>query len=85
MTIALIFAPFIIEVYGWRANWFLTAATATLFLLIFSSWILPRLTPIPRSNIGSLENIKVVMISPGPWLLSIIFMNYTFHCVTIMV
>ena len=35
MTIAIIFAPLMIEVYGWRANWFLTAAIATLFLLIF--------------------------------------------------
>ena len=85
MTIALIFSPLLIEVYGWRANWFLTAAIATLFLLIFSSWILPRLTPIPRSNRGSLENIKVVTISPGPWLLAIIFMNYTFQWVTMMV
>jgi len=85
MTIALIFSPLLIETYGWRANWFLTAATAGLFLLIFSFWVLPRLNPIPRSNKGSIENIKVVTTSPAPWLLAIVFMNYTFQWVTMMV
>ena len=85
MTIALIFSPLLIESYSWRANWFLTAATAGLFLLIFSFWVLPRLNPIPRSNKGSIENIKVVTTSPAPWLLAIVFMNYTFQWVTMMV
>ena len=33
------------------------------FILLIFSMDTSRLTPIPRSNIGSLENIKVVTIS----------------------
>lgn len=85
MTLAVVFAPMLIQPFGWRSLWIVTAGISIIFLVIFFKFIRPTLEPEKRKNETRWEHIKFTVTRIGPWLLTIAFMTYTFQWMAVMV
>ena len=85
MAIAMVAAPEIIQQFGWRTLWLITGII-TIFFLIFAGYAFKGIDA--RTTINKEPywfNIKKTTTRPGPWLISICFMTYTFQWMAIMV
>ncbi len=85
MAIAMVTAPFILEPFGWRPLWQITAALSMLglFAMFIVVWRTPRVTP--TVTVPYIKNIRLTITQPGPWILAICFATYTFQWVAVMV
>ena len=85
MTIAIISAPYTLDLIGWRGLWILTA-TLSCVLLVCILLFFPKSERVKNKRQTSYwSNIKKTTTVTGPWLLSICFMTYTFQWMTVMV
>ena len=85
MTIAVVLAPMLMEAFGWRSLWIVTAGISIIFLMIFFKFMMPILENTTQKKETRWEHIKITVTSIGPWLLTICFMTYTFQWMTVMV
>ncbi|MEE3000017.1 MAG: MFS transporter [Pseudomonadota bacterium] len=85
MAIAMVAAPPVIHQYGWRYLWWITGMITILFM-VFSLIAFRKVDAKTLKNKNPFwSNIKKTTSSPGPWLISICFMTYTFQWYAIMV
>jgi len=85
MAIAMVAAPTIIQQFSWRTLWLITGFI-TIFFLIFASYTFKGIDAKTSINKETYWlNIKKTISRPGPWLISICFMTYTFQWMAIMV
>jgi len=85
MAIAMVAAPAVIEPLGWRSLWWITAAFTIFFLMLAAVGFRGIDAATPKNNTPYWANIKKTVATPGPWLISICFMTYTFQWMAIMV
>jgi predicted MFS family arabinose efflux permease len=85
IAIAMIAAPAIIEPIGWRGLWWVTAGF-TIFFMIFAAISFKGIdAQTQRNKAPYWANIKKTVSTPGPWVIAICFMTYTFQWMAIMV
>jgi predicted MFS family arabinose efflux permease len=85
IAIAMIAAPSVIEPIGWRGLWWVTAGF-TIFFMIFAAISFKGIdTQTPLNKAPYWANIKKTVTTPGPWVIAICFMTYTFQWMAIMV
>ena len=85
MAIAMVAAPVIIEPIGWRGLWGVTAGFTVFFMILAAISFKGIDSETPQNRKPYWVNIKKTVSIPGPWLISICFMTYTFQWMTIMV
>ncbi|MFL2782945.1 MAG: CynX/NimT family MFS transporter [Rhodospirillales bacterium] len=85
MTVAILSAPYTIDLISWRGLWISTAALSCV-LIICILLFFPKSEREKNKRIESYwTNIKKTTVVQGPWLLAICFMTYTFQWMTVMV
>ncbi|MBT5939179.1 MAG: MFS transporter [Rhodospirillaceae bacterium] len=85
MAIAMVAAPAVIEPIGWRGLWWVTAGFTIFFLIIGIISYRGIDAKTPKNKQPYWANIKKTISRPGPWLLAICFLTYTFQWMAIMV
>ena len=85
MAITMMGAPAIIHQYGWRNLWWLTGLFTVLFMIFTVISYRGIDSKILKNNDSYWLNIKKTASMPGPWLISICFMTYTFQWYAVMV
>jgi predicted MFS family arabinose efflux permease len=85
MAITMMVAPAVIVPFGWRSLWLITAIITILFLLCAIIFFKGIDSQISKNKQPYWANIQKTIKNPGPWLISICFMTYTFQWMTIMV
>jgi MFS family permease len=85
MAIAMVASPAILEPVGWRGLWLVTAGFAVFFLLLAGFAFRGIDTHTPKNIEPYWANIKKTISIPGPWLISLCFLTYTFQWMAIMV
>ncbi len=75
LTLSLLVAPLALGPFGWRGLWLAAAlASLVLFLAILR---LPRAAPAgPPADTPRWRDMKITLLRPGPWVLSLIFLFY---------
>ncbi|MEE2746105.1 MAG: MFS transporter, partial [Pseudomonadota bacterium] len=85
MVIGMLLAPTIIEDFGWRTLWLATGVITVGFLLLSFLIFLKTKHKISKTKLALWVNIRKTIQTPGPWLISICFMTYTFQWMAVMV
>jgi len=85
ITLGVVIAPLILEPYGWRGLWLATAILSLIALVIFQVIVSRNLAPRPPKVRNFWGDVKSTATTPGPWLLSVCFMTYTFQWMVVVV
>ena len=85
MAITMIAAPVVIHQYGWRNLWWITGISTIAFMILTLIAFRGIDAQTLRNKQPYWSNIKKTTSTPGPWLISICFMTYTFQWYAIMV
>src|SRR5690606_21691548 len=77
VAIMMVVAAVLLPAFGWRGLWFANVLLCgvMLLLLLRATRSLKRVADRPLER-RSLRDLKAVVVSPGPWLLSLSFVTY---------
>lgn len=87
IAVMLFLSPYVVSTAGWRGLWFLNGliCLAVLLLFVFATVHLPQIRKTGTHHAGNLvKNIKTVLSTPGPVLLSICFFCYAGQWMALM-
>ena len=85
MAITMVCAPIIIQQFGWRSLWWITGLITIFFMVLAIIYYKNIDAKTSKNKRSYWLNIKKTASTPGPWLISICFMTYTFQWYAIMV
>ena len=85
ITLGVVVAPLILEPFGWRGLWMATALLSIAAFVIFQFFVTRNLAPRPPKVRNFWGDVHSTAARPGPWLLAVCFMTYTFQWMVVVV